>query len=132
MLLQIGKFPFLWLSNIPLWDRYISHPLYSFICDVHLGCFHILTIVDNVAILNISLSQSYYLQIFSTIKLIVFLFHEWLLFLESSLIPLWEIPYWISQKLFWLTLKYIESKDFSITSLKQSWWSKHHVSYLDY
>ena len=55
MLLQIARFhSFLWLSNIPL-CIYVCvcvcvciKLLYSFI-DVHLCCFHILTIVNNAA-----------------------------------------------------------------------------------
>ena len=46
MLLQMAKFHFLWLSNI----LYISHIFFIHSSvDVHLGCSHILAIIDNVA-----------------------------------------------------------------------------------
>ena len=48
MLSQMAKFhSFLWMSNI--YCIYILHLLYPFICDGHLGCFHILVIVNNAA-----------------------------------------------------------------------------------
>ena len=58
MLLQMARFySFLWLSNIPLClcvcVIYISHLFILFIhssVDGHLGCLHVLAIVNNAAV----------------------------------------------------------------------------------
>ena len=57
-----GIFPsFLWLSNIPLYV-YLPHLLYPFSVDGHLGCFHVLAIVNSTTV---------------SIEVRVFLFELW-------------------------------------------------------
>ena len=58
MSLQITLFhSLLWLSDILLY-MYAPHLLYPFICQGHLGCFHVLAIV-NSAVIDIQVHISF-------------------------------------------------------------------------
>ena len=58
MLLQITLFhSLLWLSDILLY-MYAPHLLCPFLCQGHLGCFHVLAIV-NSAVLDIQVHISF-------------------------------------------------------------------------
>ena len=75
MLLQMAKFPFLWLSSIPLCisiclsiclsiylSQYHIFFIYSSV-DGHLGCCHTLAIVNNAA-MNIVVKVSFQISVF--------------------------------------------------------------------
>ena len=61
---------FLWLSSISLYicsTLYISHLLYPFLVEGHLGCFHVLAIANSAAVaaVNTGMCESFQIMVFS-------------------------------------------------------------------
>ena len=67
MLLQMALFHFLWLSSIPLCVYVCVYTHHIFIhssVNRHLGCFHVLAIVNSAA-MNIGVHVSFQIMVFS-------------------------------------------------------------------